>query len=822
MKNNMKKVLGGDTLIWARPEKDIIYLISEFIDNSKSSYEQMIKEGNEGRMPIDITFDQSEGYISIKDLGKGFDIESSIEKIGRDEVQTGQTNQYFVGMKSAMNYFGDYSILVSEREIDGEMRNFANIFIYRNGLLDGDVELESEGNSGSRILMFKDYSSAKQFWRNLKFKQKNDAEKFPEMNDLDDSQFVNYSNTMKILDKIKEAFPLISASLFKRYSPLVNEYDQISINFNCLDYNKNNLLLNNANGIKIGSERPEFLKTISKNNFSQSAAFSFEEFRKKNISLYKKIENDEIFGNEWKGFIKNSITSDMKRFFIEIKKNIFSEEEKEEVSNIPNGFLINKNPLEKYGILDKKISLPDLDNYPLAQMTAEIFTTMFFEGKGTFSDLEFTIDNLIIDESRKILTTRYSDEEDSFPINFTFNLASAKMNSPKFSETFGNFNVDKITGFELIQNNRAIYHGPNLDGVSFSGNPMPENMIIKELREATAMYFPKSWTKISGTEVLVGGNVSKYTSKIFGSIRIRNDSNFESGTNKSQTTNLDILKDYLLKKISEMGMSVLAKWVHMFENNFPADLVTNASKYEDKIKEFKRLGVKNVKIIKDLVERFIYEQARVEVENSGVRNEEGSIDIESLNAKVNNLSLQAQKELDSLVEIKIANDYVKKELVQDFLEDESEINNFEDVLKYIERLLKDAKKNSISKQIIKQVEVSKEENKIGFEIKGNAFSNWEKWIIIELNENEEEILEYIIEDGESIKISLPILINKYDQEVLDGKINSFISELLLSILDINGFFKIAKRTLKLNGNKLNETIESELDRRFSAIEKKIF
>ncbi|KAF5295696.1 hypothetical protein FQA39_LY12869 [Lamprigera yunnana] len=106
----------------------------------------------------------------------------------------------------------------------------------------------------------------------------------------------------------------------------------------------------------------------------------------------------------------------------------------------------------QYFIEEKRIAINELNKYPFSKLIAEIFLTMFIEGEGNISDLEFEIDNLIIDESRKIITTRYSNDENGFPFTFNMNLATKKMNfnsSESRNVDYGNINQDKITGFDF-------------------------------------------------------------------------------------------------------------------------------------------------------------------------------------------------------------------------------------------------------------------------------------------------------------------------------------------------------------------------------------
>ncbi|AVN58941.1 hypothetical protein [Mesoplasma florum] len=840
MDNIRKKVQAGKTQIWNRPEKDVVYLISEFIDNSKSSYENLINKGHDDQeMIIKITLNSKEGYINISDKGEGFEILKSLESIGRDSIQIGKTNQYFVGMKSAMNFFGDFSIIISEREVKGENRRYVNYFIYNNPILSSDVEIKPTDYTGSDVYLFADYGKAKDFWRSLEFVNEEEIDFFPTKEQLDTSDFTNYSITMKILDNINESFPPIAYSLYRRYSFLVNKFPNIKIIFECLNGFGETMLKNNHNAIKINGTTPLYLKEISKNNYEKLISFSFDEFKKNNKALYKNILSDEEFYNDWKNYLVEKISNDMKIYFNALSLSNSDLLSKNEIGCFPKNFLWERNILDELKKQNKEIiELPKLENYPLAKELGEIFLNLFLYGEGNLFNINFNISNLVIDKGRKIITSRILEEDKSFDLNIKFNVSSNKYLNSEFENLYGDLKISEITGFQVIQNDRAIYHGPNrASDKTVSGNLMPENILIKELYDGNKILFPNSWTKTSGTEVKMGGNALNYMSKLYGEINLKNDQNFKSGTNKTQIDNLDLLKTYLLKLISNSGIAVLVKWAHLLDNATASKTLSNSffdinsneniEKYENIISRFKK-GFVLPQTEVNLFSVFLYEKAKKEIESKELYDENGNANAEAIAKSIAMNYTTKQKEEFKLIAEGLGWVELTEE-VQEVLNTNSKMNslkeiNQESVKKLVLELFRKNKNAQGPVKVIKDITLSDEGN-FALKVKTNALENWNNYIWFKLNfDDADEYIKYDFIEDERIKrveFELPLILSKYDLEEVENKIKITIENIIDSLLTVDGYFKIQKKFDKKNSVKIFEVVEAYLDDSWDKINKKI-
>gem|GEM_PF-2777355 len=116
---------------------------------------------------------------------------------------------------------------------------------------------------------------------------------------------MTYSRTEALLDNIDSNYPYLTASLFQRYTPLVNTYPNIKINFRCFGGDGYSRLLDNDNKIKPIEEKntrfaktPEYFKVIQKNDFNQEVALTFDELNDddslKLFNRFLKEDNQEF------------------------------------------------------------------------------------------------------------------------------------------------------------------------------------------------------------------------------------------------------------------------------------------------------------------------------------------------------------------------------------------------------------------------------------------------------------------------------------------------------------------------------------------------
>lgn len=755
-----KDVIVDKTLIWNRPEQNIVYLLSEFIDNSKASYENMLSYSEtEEKLPIDIIFNQKLGYIAIADKAQGFHIQKAIEKIGRDEVNIGSTNQYFIGMKSAMNFFGNFSVLISEQIINGSNVRRANWFIFRKGLHSGgDFELEPSGKCGSEIYLFTNYNSAKNFWLNIDFKKKSDASIFEK---IDFSEINNHSLTQEILDNLKNLYPILTSSLFERYSFLVNKYPKIEIFFHYFNDDGINLSISKSLEIPTSAKiYPEYYTKITKNDWEADRSFSFQRLL---------TQSDK---NEIKSFKRNLGDFDF-RFQFEklLLKDVEKHFLKSRTSSLYQGRKLGKKiPYEivwlrylpKYEFAEENL----WDEYPFAKCLASIFMSGLVNGTGSFSHIKFKISNLILDTYNNEITNSKSYRDTTFDLIFDLNILSNRyLSNPDYP--WGPVASDNLAGFSLIQNNRAIYHGPNFDplkeGYVSWPREWPSRFLSNELRRGNDKAFPNYSSKNSPTNIKIGGNTNRWSSKIFGSIILPNGETFSAGTNKAQVSNLKPLEEFTLDVLRDSAINVFSRWIHLFDQravvgNPSAKQIKNYKLGDDK----DRSGIILLDILSTL---YLKEEARIGFSKSNEQNGE--------NYNVDEIKSGRLGELSS------TRGFERKDL--------SLISNTMD-------FLKKAKSNELSILKIKKIELNDFSSQEIVITLDKTFENWKQTLVVKFDSDDiNSKWSYVLRDQVPISLIIPASKDENDNYNFKQLVNKQFQKLYYHLAVITGFYRMSTK-----------------------------
>lgn len=803
MENKLINVEAGETRIWERPEKSGIYLLSEFIDNSKSSYEEMISNGQNNEMPIELTFDKKNGYISVVDEGLGFEIIQAIRTIGNNKIQYGQTNQYYVGMKSAMNFFGDFSILVSERMVNGVNQRFANFFIYRNGCLEADVELESKNQTGSEVYLFTDYQAAKQFWKeSLNFKNYNDLHKFPREEDLNKSEWLTYSKTETLLDNIDSNYPYLTASLFQRYTPLVNTYSNIKINFRCFDGNGYSRLLDNDNKIKPIEKgvqfTPEYFKVIQKNNFNQEISLTFDKLNDDSLKLFNSYlkENNQGFKKNLESLLYN----DMNQHFTKIKSY---ERDRGKVSSNESGDYLGLFNFEWIDYPEKanKFEFANKENnwakWPFVRAFVKIFLSNLYDQQGSLANIKFRIKNLTIYDDQVVVAARESSDE-KFKLDFNLNIYSTKFT--KKGGIYGNTPMKWISGLTLTQNNRAIYHGPNVDRSNISRQldvltPFPERILTNEFEQSDPSAFPNFYSnKNNPTGIVIGGNTERWPSRIFGDVIIPDSSLFSSGTNKALINNITPLQDFIMDILKDSGINVLVRWVYLLDNDgfkgsetLKDSILMNNS--HNKLEKEHNLGKTLAEILKNMRK---------------IEEPEGS---EGLNSDADGIIEQPTGINTPIYEPIITTGEQNNYLSPGFDDDTKIIKNYEG-------LFRSVKNNPWSLLKIHNVNLDSDNLTIQLNTSDKTFSKWNHQLNLMFDKNRDDNeIKLVLRDDEPIQLSIPLDAKRWNMDDLVKQSEKVTKNISSALIQVSNYYSIAtnkKLSKKADEKHINKVVEKFL------------
>lgn len=580
-----KSQVVGSNKYHQRVEKNMVYLFSEFIDNAKSSYEKLgfVNENNS----ILITFNKMNGYISIKDYAEGFDTVIGLTTIGGNHQKQGETNEHGLGMKDAMNYFGDYSFIVSERLHEGHFKREMSYQVFKNNILSSAAKLVPQKKCGSEVFLFANQESFRKFIANQEFIDKSELDFLSSYNFNITDEFhseAKPSYTQSILDDIEIGFPIISSFLFERYKYTVNKYENnnFKINFSVLGYDGEDMVEDGSIRdflVKKEVSQPEFFKSIIANNYDSQNSFSFEELKK------------QILSSEYSKFVELLKDSETNKQVMTQLENFFIEESIRHYKKIENSksIMIQKNIMQPWQI-NYEISVNKYEfaneyweNYNFAKNMLE----PLFSGIISMKDDEcqkpyeiaFNIPNLAIIDKK----IQYKNiEKEFFNLKFKFFVSSSYQinnlnNSEKNYKIFNNKD-EAITGLQIIKNSRAIFHGLNNLNfsmkesiykkiISFGGQP-PERFLKKEFFNIASKNnaFPKTEKVNEFGEVSGSGNNAQWSKRLFGEIVIPDYEYFSTFANKATFADSEILSNYVMELIGLSSLNVVTRFIHVIDN----------------------------------------------------------------------------------------------------------------------------------------------------------------------------------------------------------------------------------------------------------------
>lgn len=777
------KVQAGFNAIYKEQEVSPIYMISELIDNSKSSYEQIIEsEGYASRdLPIRIIVDEKNSCLIVEDEGSGFNIFEAISQVGSDEPKLNSTNQYYLGLKNAMIFFTWFSIIISEyKDENGNYVRCANQFIRGEGCLTKDVSLKTKAKTGSQVIMFIDYESAKQFWEKLDFLDSLHANDFPNEVLVNDKKV---SRIHHILQEPREWISFIMNYLTVRYRPLVNKYSDIFIESYINEKNgslKKFELVNNTDSVQGIYNN---ISTVKQMSFTEKLSFDFSKFFDSAFKFRRFMERYSENDIAIK-VIEKVLLEDIKAYFKKVK-NTYKDNKQISWNKVSSalkwGPKINSHLNNSEFEFSENLN-EEWEELPFPSVIAKVFLSMIKKKSGKFDFIDFTINNLIISDDRIIINSK------SDPSNFSVDI---KMSIK--SERFSEYGVSKsisntYSGFEIIQNNRCIFHSCLSSNYSnFSGDnsshKQPEFFMSKCLRYADTNNIPfvkyseskrKSENRL--TIPLFGGNVEKPSRLIIGSVKIENDINFASKSNKLEFENKELLENYLKEILTKSAISVFANWIHQFQNTY-------------KPKDKKNPGEIS----------WFFESELQKMQNPD--NQE----IDDLEENISEtIDIAIKKELEEQMPPKLLS------------------NSQESVVRYVESAFRKEKNNNFQDNKINSVK-KEGEKEIHITTNIKSMQKWGNKIIVSIDtESESEELKIHENIGENVTIIYPLSEKETSLEDKKKTLNIIVKRIHSLLSNAKGYYEIRKfLNKKLKEQEINHEMYDYFSTKFRSLKEDV-
>jgi hypothetical protein len=542
-------------------ELNLIYLLAEFIDNSKSSYEDMLNNNYSGMCDINISFNQEKEYIMIEDFAGGFDVLNKLSKKGLDNVTGNGTNMYNVGMKSALDYFSDHALVFSKK-VDNDNAEMG-FWIRKIGVNSEKIvidHLPNNKNSGTQIFLFKGSKNLKEFL----------ASDYPDKSfNVEIENGESERNTVSdILDNLEVTFPAVTQFIFSRYSSLVNKRNQIRINFDIV----------NSSGVS-GVENyitnrnrlyPKYLNVIEKNNFFENSTFNFDNYKKahhENWEVYWNLPSKQkvVFMNELSNKLYDVWKKDLSHFKDLDRKYKYNIQTK--IKYFDTHFL-NGNIAMDFGNNDKFKYIEYLEVWKKQSAINKaivngLMNLMLNDNSDVPVKLELEFKNLTVIDNEIVFDGGLVDKRvDLFNIKVNFFFEDSKYSNFNYRDTkvyqdnrqnYNFFftpdrpdnqvnNKKLLVGFDIVQNDRALRHGPNLDNSQLvRKSPLTAHSIPKKFMSdylsIAQNEFPakgsKKATRDNPFTFTSGGNIANHSQIVFGDIEIPNNSVFKPGQDKA-------------------------------------------------------------------------------------------------------------------------------------------------------------------------------------------------------------------------------------------------------------------------------------------------
>jgi hypothetical protein len=725
-------------------ELNLIYLFAEFIDNAKASYEELIADGYDDICKINIIFNQESEYIMIEDFARGFDVLDNISKKGRDNVLSNGTNMYNVGMKSALDYFSDYALVFSKKI--GNDKAEMGFWIRKIGVNSEKIKIDylpNKADHGTQILLFKDKQSLNDFL---------------DHNYPDNSYLLNITSEVNnnneknmvsdILENMMVTFPALTELIFARYSSLVNKREQIHICFDIVDANGNYGI---EKSIKNRSGYPKCLNVIEKNTLYDDASFNFDNYKKK----YNEDWNEYVnASNEYKEKFISKLSDklytiwrkDLRKFKKLIRFNDQFDKKLEMFDNyFTNGYISMD-----FGLENEERYIDALDNWKKTSYINKIIVNSIFNfmlNKNTDKPLKMTLSfkNLTVINNEIVFEGGLQHERNikTFGIKVNIYFEDSKFSNFKYrllkSDDMSMYNYfftpespskingrNLLVGFDVIQNDRALRHGPNLDDSQLMSNsPLAKYSIQKKFMSdflSVKQYEFQIDSKKASLEnpftFTKGGNNSKHSQMIYGDIEIPNNSVFKPGQDKA-SFDPTLLEKFMRDIFVIFDINAIAILVNALNNN--KEELEIYKLINDEVKaEFNKLADE------EYIKRSEREQEELKMFEADIK----------------------------------LNDFRKEIIEADSKEIKQNMYNeqFNDMVRTVQKnnalFLKLDNNNKTLRHYFKGTKKTDNGLICSFVIENAFFEKWNNEIIINLNYKTDIANEYVYEDNEPIEINI--------------------------------------------------------------------
>lgn len=787
--NKFTGIKVGNTLKWAKAEKNLIYLLAELIDNSKASYENNEKRQlNLDDKPIILEFNEKEKFIKVTDFAEGMNIEKALDSIGREEEQKSQTNQHFIGLKSCLNFFTNFSIIVSERTIEGLNKRELNIFIYGKGKMEKNYNLKPKNVTGTEIFMFRKSEDFLECLKKFDFIDNDVYEEILGLNFIEEINEESSTTVEDILCDLNIATKLIRTSLAMRYAYTANNLKGFRIEY----------IVINSRGEDITNDEQSqsnvsFYNQVSVNNWENLYSFNAKNFIDSNRSwefvLSNENPNKDLFLKEFEALLFNEVKSHSSKMNSRYKKSF------EDFSKGLEMESYNK----IYSFDDEKWK-----DFTLARNFLEKFLNNLLLKSEEGYEFKINIKNLINTNDKNLeYTFKTSDTSDKvMDINYTFFIFSEKYKRIDFEpknkilwrfESPHNKRKD-FTGFDVILNNRAVFHGPNINSNSSKTTVVsqdnPPNKFIKEfLWNSSSDEFP-NYNKTSPVSPKIGGNSLGPSAALFGRLVLQEGKIFTTGYNKSVIKNIDILENFTKKLLASSCINVLLRLVHQFSNqehntdNEKTVIGYISNKVKNKLKELNETTSKK----NDFIET-IKSLKKDEKEN-----------LLLLANEISNLENNNKKNNKETLSTELADDYF-------YYKDFTFSKIMENLINRLS-LFVNTKKYSLN---------ICENEKIIININKKWCKSWENKIELIFIKSDFQFIEYTFDEGEVFTIKINLM-RPLNDNMIDIIFSKFLFKMLLRVEVLNDLPDVILSELKKN-DLSEKVIESMLTSLENGVEK---